>query len=215
MSLLKRIFPRAVEAAKRQTVGTRVQPDYVVLVSRILSGDKDAEAELVDCFQGGVFQIILNIVRNPPLAEDLSQDAIITIIRKIRNGDLHHPESLKSFVLSVARYHAIEQMRRIRRRDFNENLEAAEQLPDPAPNQLEELQSSEQLKEICEVMDELTPRYKELLLRFFINEEPKDVICSDLGLTSAQFDGVLHRARKRYKEQYLKGKGAKDMRGRR
>ena len=215
MSLLKRIFPPALEAAKRQTVGPRVHPDYVGMVGRILRGDKDAEEELVDCFQDGVFQIILNIVRNPPLAEDLSQDAIITIIRKIRNGDLHHPESLKSFVLSVARYHAIEQMRKIRRRDLNENLEAAEQLPDPAPNRLEELEKSERLSEIRNVVEELRPRYKQLLFRFYINEEPKEVICADLGLTSAQFDGVLHRARNRYKEQYLKGKGAKHMRGRR
>lgn len=191
-----------------------VSLDYGGLVSRIIAGDTDAEAELVARFGAGVFQIILNIVRNPPLAEDLSQDALITIIRKIRNGDVQQPESLKSFVSSVAKYHAIGQIRRIRRRECNEDLEHAAQLPDPSPNLLEKLETSEQFAEIREVIEELIPRDRKMLLRFYINEEPKDRICADLGLTSMQFDGVLHRARKRYKKLYLKRKKLEDKTGR-
>jgi RNA polymerase sigma-70 factor (ECF subfamily) len=207
------MFPRTVAEVERQTASGSPRLDYVSLVSRIIAGDRDGEAELVDCFGAGVFQIILNIVRNPPLAEDLSQDALITIIKKIRKGDVQQPEKLKFFVLSVAKFHALGQIRRLRRRDSNESLELAERLPDPAPNQLEKLQASEEFKEIRIVIDELIPRYKELLLRFFVNEEPKDVICADLGLTSTQFDGVLHRARKRYRELYLKSKGPGNIRG--
>jgi RNA polymerase sigma-70 factor (ECF subfamily) len=214
MSLLKRMFPRTVAGVERQTASGSPRPDYGGLVGRILAGDTDAEAELVDRFGAGVFQIILNIVRNPPLAEDLSQDALITIIRKIRDGDVQQPESLKFFVSSVAKYHALGQIRRIRRRDCDENLEQAEQLPDPAPNLLEKLETSEHFVEIRAVIEELIPRYRKLLWRFYINEEPKDVICADLGLTSMQFDGVLHRARKRYKELYLKRKGLADKSGR-
>lgn len=81
MSFLKRMFPdrRGVES---QTASGSPRPDYGGLVSRIIAGDTDAEAELVERFGAGVFQIILNIVRNPPLAEDLSQDALITIIKR-------------------------------------------------------------------------------------------------------------------------------------
>jgi RNA polymerase sigma-70 factor (ECF subfamily) len=64
-------------------------------------------------------------------------------------------------------------------------------------------------------MGELVPRYRELLLRFYISEEPKEEICVDLGLTSEQFDGVLHRARKRCKAIYLKRKGPAEKSGRR
>jgi RNA polymerase sigma-70 factor (ECF subfamily) len=210
MSLLKRMFPRAVAGRESQTARESPGPHYAGLVSRIIAGDTHAEAELVGRFGAGVFQIILNIVRNPPLAEDLSQDALITILRKIREGDVQQPESLKFFVSSVAKYHAIGQIRRIRLRDCNESLEQAEQLPDPAPNLLEKLETAEHFIEIRAVIEELTPRYKKLLWRFYINEEPKDVICADLGLTSMQFDRVLHRARKRYKELYLKHKGPAD-----
>jgi RNA polymerase sigma-70 factor (ECF subfamily) len=131
----------------------------------------------------------------------------MTIIRKIRNGDVEHPESLPSFVAQVARFHAIEQMRKLRRRNLSEDLEQAEQVPDSSPNRLEELQTSEESGEIRELLQDLRPRYRQLLLRFYINEESKEVICADLGLTPKQFDNVLHRARNSYKELYLKRKG--------
>src|SRR6185295_5627365 len=118
----------------------------------------------------------------------------ITVIKKIRNGDLQHPASLGAFVVKVARYHTIEQMRKIRRR-ASEDLEHAEQVLDPSPSSLEQLQTVEQLADIHKVIRQLRPRYRELILRFYINEEPKENICADLNLTSDQFDGVLHRAR--------------------
>lgn len=214
-SLLNRMLPLTTTGGERQIASGGPHLEYVRLVNRIIGGDTDAETELVNRFGAGVFQIILRIVRNPPLAEDLSQDALITIIKKIRDGDVEQPESLNSFVASVARFHAIGQIRKIRRRGLSEDLEQAEQLPDPSPNRLEELQTSEQSAEMRDLIEELVPRYRELLLRFYIREEPKEAICADLGMSSMQFDGVLHRARKRYKELYLKRKGLAEKDGRR
>lgn len=213
-SLLNRMLPLTTAGVDRQASGNP-HPEYGRLVNRIIDGDTDAEEELVNRFGAGVFQIILRIVRNPPLAEDLSQDALITIIKKIREGAVEQPESLNAFVSSVARFHAIGQIRKIRRRGLSEDLEQAEQLPDPSPSRLEELQTSEQLAELRDLIWELIPRYRELLLRFYIKEEPKDVICADLGMSSMQFDGVLHRARKRYKELYLKRKDLAEKGGHR
>jgi RNA polymerase sigma-70 factor (ECF subfamily) len=191
---------------EHQITGGSTQPNYVSLVERIINGDAAAEAELVDHFKDPVSHIIRRIANDAPTAEDLSQDTFLTVIRKIRNGDLKQPESLGAFVAGVARNHAIEQMRVIRRRG-GEDLKTVEHVPDPSQSQLDKLQKSEQLDEIREVMHELIPRYRELLLRFYINEESKEVICNDLGLSSAQFDGVLHRARKRCRAIYLKRRG--------
>jgi RNA polymerase sigma-70 factor (ECF subfamily) len=180
--------------------------DYTVLVNRIMNGDAAAEEELVALFEDPVFHIIRRIANNTSMVEDCSQDTFLTVIRKIRNGDLRQAESLGSFVAAVARNHAIEQMRVLRRR-ASEDMEHAEQVPDTSPDPLEKLQRSAQIAELREVMGELVPRYRELLLRFYISEEPKEEICADLGLTSEQFDRVLHRARKRSKAIYLKRKG--------
>lgn len=45
-----------------------------------------------------------------------------------------------------------------------------------------------------------TDRDRQLLLRFYVAEEEKERICSDLGLDSLHFNRVLFRARHRFKE---------------
>jgi RNA polymerase sigma-70 factor (ECF subfamily) len=203
-SLLKRMSPSA-EEDERPITKASAQPDYGSMVARIIAGDADAEAELVTLFKRRIAPIILRITNNPSLVEDFSQDTFLIVIRKIRNGDVNKPESLGSFVASVARNHAIEQIRESKRAT-SEDLELLEQVPDPSPSPLEQLQTSEKDDEIREVIGQLIPRDKLLMLRFYIKEEPKEVICADLGLTSAQFDRILHRARTRFKALYLKRK---------
>lgn len=205
--LLKRMLPSTAARGDRVNARRDSPVDYGRLVTRIIEGDAHAEEELVDQFENAVLHIIRRIARNSSLVEDFSQDTFLTVIRKIRNGDLQQPESLGSFIANTARFHTIEQLRRQRQRAISENLDQAEEVPDPAPNRLDELQASEQHDEVRRLVHELRPRYRELLFRFYINEEAKATICADLRLTSAQFDGVLHRARNRLKALYLERKG--------
>lgn len=208
------MLPLTAAGVERPITSANPHPDYTSLVNRIINGEATAEAELVAQFRDPVLHIIRRIASNTSMVEDFSQDTFLTVIKKIRKGDLRQAESLGFFVAAVARNHTIEQLRQIRRR-AGEDLEHAEQVPDTSPSPLEKLQMSAQRDEIREVIGELIPRYRELLLRFYINEEPKEVICADLGLTSGQFDGVLHRARKRCKAIYLKRKGLAEKSGRR
>ncbi|WP_457819827.1 hypothetical protein, partial [Staphylococcus aureus] len=39
-----------------------------------------------------------------------------------------------------------------------------------------------------------------ILVRFYLDEEDKNRICSDLGLSPLQFDKILHRARGRLRK---------------
>ena len=50
------------------------------------------------------------------------------------------------------------------------------------------------------LQDLANERDRQILLRFYIAEEDKDRISADYGLSSLQFNRVLHRARQRYKE---------------
>jgi RNA polymerase sigma-70 factor (ECF subfamily) len=199
---------------KRMSPPLAAHPDYGSLVKRIIDGDDAAEAELIAIFKDRVSHIIRRIANNTSMAEDFSQDTLFTVIKKIRNGDLQQPESLGFFIASVARNHALEQMRGIRRR-ASEDLEHANHVPDPSPSPLDQLQTSEKLKEIREVIDQLIPRDRAVILRFYINEESKEKIRADLGLSSEQFDRVVHRARNRFKALYLKRKGLSEKHGNR
>jgi RNA polymerase sigma-70 factor (ECF subfamily) len=76
-------------------------------------------------------------------------------------------------------------------------------MPGIAPSPLERLLDAEKVALVRQVVDELEPeRDRQLLRRFYLGEEDKDVLCRDLGLTSQHFNRVLFRARQRYRELY-------------
>ena len=175
------------------------------LVRQIVAGNVLAEEEIVRRYLDGVSIIIGRIVQNPFVAEDISQETFIKVIEKVRHGDVREPERLSGFICGVARYLAIEYVRKVRQSANREDVGAAEHLPDPAPDPFTNLLAKEREAAVREVINELqVKRDRELLLRYYIGEEPKDQICSDLGLSREQFNRVVFRALKRFKEKYLK-----------
>jgi DNA-directed RNA polymerase specialized sigma24 family protein len=82
----------------------------------------------------------------------------------------------------------------------------------PGSGQLSDLLVRERADLVRQVIQELgTSRDRDILLRFYIAEEDKDRISADFGLSSLQFNRVLHRARERYREIYLERAGGNAM----
>src|SRR5262245_42669553 len=117
---LKRMLPLTAARGDREDVWRDTSVEYSRLVTRIIGGDAGAEAELVELFEGAVLHIIRRIAKNSSMVEDFSQDTFLTVIRKIRNGDLQQPESLGAFIANTARFHTIEQLRRLKQREISE-----------------------------------------------------------------------------------------------
>jgi len=182
------------------------QSDSVAdLVSRIMAGDQQAEAELVERYNRGVRIIIRREVGDAAIADDLYQETFCLVLEKIRRGEVREPEKLSGFVCSLARNLVIGHFRRAARREAFTGTEETSSLPHPAPNQLEGLLRKEKVELVRQVLKEMpNQRDIQVLFRFYIAEEEKEKICADHGLTGAQFNLVLHRARERYRELYLR-----------
>ncbi len=180
------------------------------LVSRIRAGDRQAEAELVERYNRGVRVIIRREVGGSAIADDLYQETFCLVLEKIRRGDLREPEKLSGFVCGVARNLVIEYFRRAARREIMTLTEETTSLPHPAPNQLELLLRKEKAELVRQVLKEMpNQRDVQVLFRFYITGEEKEKICADHGLTGPQFNLVLHRARERYRELYVRATGDK------
>jgi RNA polymerase sigma-70 factor (ECF subfamily) len=181
------------------------ETDWLEWMRRIMAGDADAEAELVRRYNGGITVIIGRIVQDESATEDLSQDTFTLVLEKIRDGEVREPERLSGFICGVARNLAIEYVRRLRRATNQEEIDKAEQIRDPQPDQFEQLLRKERAALVRQMLDELpVDRDRDILFRYYIAEEEKDRICADLGLTSLQFNSVIFRALKRYRELYLR-----------
>jgi RNA polymerase sigma-70 factor (ECF subfamily) len=181
------------------------ETELTELVKRIIAGDSAAEEDVVQRYKQGVAIIIDQIVRSRSDTEDVSQDTFKIVLAKVRRGDLREPDRLSGFVCGVARNAAIDYIRRARHLKNQEGIGNAEQIPDPAPSQLEEILKQEKAAVVRQLINELKiKRDRDLLLRYYIAEEDKDKICADFGLTRAQFNNVIFRATARFKELYVR-----------
>jgi len=173
------------------------------LVGRIRGGDRQAETELVERYNRAVMSIIRRALGNSTVADDLYQETFCIIIEKIRGGDIREAERLPGFVCGVARNQVIKHFQRAARQERMTETEEAVSLPCQAHDQLEELLRKESADIVRQILKEMTnERDVQVLFRFYLAEDDKEQICADLGLTSLQFNLVLHRARERYRELY-------------
>jgi RNA polymerase sigma-70 factor (ECF subfamily) len=179
--------------------------DLTKLVSRIIKGDARAEEELINRYAEVISIIIGQKIQRRDVIEDISQDVFKIAIGKIRNGDVRDPERLSGFICGIARTRALEHFRKVKYLSNQGEVAEAELITDSSPNQLERLCSEERDQIVRRVIDGLKiKRDREIIYRYYINEEDKDKICADMHLTRAQFNNVVSRALQRYKDLYIK-----------
>lgn len=140
------------------------------------------------------------ILRDRILAEDLVNDAVAETLAKLHAHQIEDPERLCGFVYRVAE----NMLRNYRRRHCNrDDMRVAECVLDNLPGNddlLDRHASLDLAARVRAVIEELpTARDRELVRRFYLEEEEKVSICSDLNLASIHFDRVLFRARRRMK----------------
>lgn len=178
------------------------------LVRRIMAGDAPAEEELVGRYKVAISIIIARIVQNHSAREDIFQETFKKALEKIRCGNVREPERLSGFICAIARNLAVEYVRNPRHSVKEADVTLTKQISDSAPDPFERLWHKEKAEMVRQVITELkVERDRELLFRYYIAEEDKDQICADLALTREQFNGVIFRALKRFKELYMKRAG--------
>lgn len=170
------------------------------LAARIRAGDAAAEADLVSRYSRGLTCVLRRTTGSATLADDLHQETFRIVIERLRGIGLEQPERLAGFIRRTARNLFLADTRRtIRRRasPFDENVA----LRDPAPTPLGRVLQSERVRLVRRLVAELrTDRDRQILYRYYLAEEDKEQICSDLGLSDVHFNRVLFRARQRFRE---------------
>jgi RNA polymerase sigma-70 factor (ECF subfamily) len=162
---------------------------------------EDPSAHLAAVYRDypGLRALILRRVRDPEAAADILQDAAVTTLEKLRNGEIAQVENVGGYLYRVALNH----LRNYRRKDrtgvsSSEGLESLAQ-PD-AETQWNSAGQVEWSVAARRILDEMpTSRDRDLLVRFYLNDEEKVSICGELGLTEDHFNRVIFRARTRFR----------------
>jgi len=203
-SIVRLHFPPRPENPAMTSIGEASPAD---LVRRIRSGDPRAEEELVARFGEGLTFLLRRWTRGHSDAEDLYQETFRLALEKVRRGEVRDPERLAGFLRSLARNLSIEHYRKAARRGSREEeIETAADVSNPdsgGMGQLGQLLRKEKVTLVRRLLEELgSDRDRQILFRFYIAEEDKESIRSDLGLTAPEFNLVLFRARRRYRDLY-------------
>lgn len=166
------------------------------IVEGIQAGDSQSEMLLASKFSSGLVVMLTRRTGNMAQAEDLAQDTLLTVIERLRKRGIDHPEHLTRFVYQTAKFMFLGSLRKssstreLTGVDIDHEDEA----------DIESIHiRSEEAEAVRVLIAELKmPRDRELLMRYYVYDEPKPAICDALGLSVEHFDRVLHRARSRF-----------------
>jgi RNA polymerase sigma-70 factor, ECF subfamily len=148
----------------------------------------------------GLRALILRRVGDPELAADILQDATVTTLEKLRSGEIANPENVGGYLYRVALNH----LRNHRRKDRTalSSADGLSELPsvddDQEWQQVLRPQWSQAARRMLAEMP--VARDREVLIRFYLNDEGKERICRELQLTDQHFNRVIFRARHRFRE---------------
>lgn len=148
----------------------------------------DAEAELVRRFAPRVRLYGLRHLRDAHAAEDLAQEVLVTVLERLRAGQLREPDRVASFVLGTSRLLAQADWRGTRRRtrllaEFGEALR-----PEPSPG------PAIDAYRLTHCLGRLPDRDRTLVALTFYAERGGAEIARELGLSPANVRVVRHRA---------------------
>lgn len=167
------------------------------LVNRIKAGSAEAESELIEHYGRAIMLILLRRTGRTQLANDLCQDTFVVALRKLRAGDLRKPSSLSSFIRQTAVNISIDHFRK-ERRYVQRDDRAIFQHQSHRDHKARGIDGRTMRLAIDDALEQLkVPRDREILRRFYLADQDKSTICTDLSLSSTHFDRVLYRAKQR------------------
>lgn len=166
------------------------------------SGQEGApQQEMLLRDMSGLKAQLTRVTRDAELAADLLQDAIVTALQKLEAGEIEHRGQLDGYVYRVALNH----LRNHRRKDKS-TVSGPEALPELVDTESENrparvIEGGRFGTVVTQLLKEMSsPRDREVLMRFYLQEEDRGALCKSLALTDLQFNRVIFRARGRFRE---------------
>ena len=135
----------------------------------------------------------------PQDLDDRIHDIFLLITQSICRGDVRQPERLMGYVRTVLHRQVaaqIEELVRARRNmtGLDGNVELSDHAPDPERGAIERQRAEMALRILCGI----AKRDREVLIRFYLEEQSSAQICRDMKLTATQFRLIKSRAKARF-----------------
>lgn len=176
------------------------QNSWAELVDKIRQKDANGLEELYRVFSRGV-RFYLCRQLGPQDLDDRVHDTFLIVAQAIQRGDLREPERLMGYVRTIVRRQVAAQIEdNIYSRKHQIDLEWGLAVRDGTSNPEQSAIQRETRQIALKVLKTIGPRDREILIRFYLEEQSPDRICSEMGLTETQFRLLKSRAKARFGE---------------
>lgn len=160
-----------------------------------LSGDNDAFAHLFDTYSDAMFAYGKKICSDSELVKDTIQDVFVKLFNN--RSSLNRTESVKGYLLIAMKrtlYNRVSQ-RSFLSIDGEDGLRFEIELISDSSNEENDADYDEEMKKkLSDALNQLTPRQREAIYLYYIQEIPLTEIPDLLGMNYQSTRNLIHRA---------------------
>ena len=174
------------------------------IISRVLKGEQNAYAELVNRYQAYVFTLVLRMIKSREDAEEVAQDVFVKAYRSL--ADFRGESKFSTWLYTIANTTSITFLRKkkldVHSLDNEKVFEVADSKDSGFRANLVEQKS--RVNMVNEAIAMLSPDDAEIITLFYKAEQNLEEIARILRLETNTVKVRLHRARTRLKEKMEK-----------
>jgi RNA polymerase sigma-70 factor (ECF subfamily) len=174
----------------------------LALIKAVAGGDRNAMHALYARHNLKVYRFILQLIKDPSLAEDLLSEVFLDVWRQA--AAFKAKSQVSTWLLAIARNKAISAMQRRRDEQLDEDVLATVEDPADNPQTLAENDSRAAIVQKC--LSQLSPAHREVLELVYYHEKSIDEIAEITGIPASTVKTRAFYARS-HMQNYLKSAG--------
>jgi RNA polymerase sigma-70 factor (ECF subfamily) len=181
-----------------ETAGGSSYAEFVDLVQRIEQGDESGMEHLYQLLSSGIRFFLMRRLQHPDV-EDEVHEVFVDVVSAIQRLEIRDPSRLMGFVRTVIQRKLAKQIDHlVRSRGERAAYDDIQHVPDgkKTPEQIVAAKELDGL--VSATLNELNPRDRELLVRFYLWEQTGEQICKEMSLSATQFRVFKSRAKARF-----------------
>ncbi len=185
-----------------QRLTTKAVYDFRLVKLAVEEGDQRAYAELLQRYRESVFYMMLKMCNNKDDAEDLTIEAFGRAFKKLEQ---YSPDyAFSTWLFKIASNNAIDFIRRKKQKysisidhknDHADQSDHAQNLKSSVLDPEEHFIRKQKIESVRLLVDNLKPKYKEMIELFYFQEMSHEEISNKLNLPIGTIKAQLFRAR--------------------
>jgi RNA polymerase sigma-70 factor (ECF subfamily) len=153
-------------AMERPVTELRSSDELAALIGAVAAGDRAAFRAVYERTSAKLYGICLRVLGSEAEAEDVLQEAYVTVWRNARRFDSAKASAI-TWLAVIARNKAIDRLRR--RRPVADGLEAAAEVPDEGPLATAVIEQKDDARRLAHCLDELDERARAMIRAAFLD----------------------------------------------